>query len=121
KSRAMIVLWGRCWEGDGAPPYWPWIQVIRSYLDALEPERRKLILEAEVAADTIHEVAQIVPDLRHAQSRPRPPDSDRSDPNEARFRLFDAVTSLLMIGARRLPMLIIFDDIHDADEASLAM
>jgi len=25
------VLWGRCWEGDGAPAYWPWTQVLRAY------------------------------------------------------------------------------------------
>jgi len=21
-----VVLWGRCYEGQGAPPYWPWVQ-----------------------------------------------------------------------------------------------
>src|SRR2546428_4425875 len=31
-ERGHLVLWGRCWEGEGAPPYWPWIQVIRTYL-----------------------------------------------------------------------------------------
>src|SRR6185369_6165849 len=25
------VLWGRCDETGGAPAYWPWIQLIRSY------------------------------------------------------------------------------------------
>src|SRR5216683_3452179 len=68
KARGMQVLWGRCWEGGGAPAYWPWIQVIRGVLGALDAERRKLVLESEIASDIIHEVAQIVPDLRHAQS-----------------------------------------------------
>src|SRR5437899_11859875 len=31
-ERGHAVLWGRCWEGEGAPPYWPWIQVIRACL-----------------------------------------------------------------------------------------
>jgi AAA ATPase domain len=26
------VLWGRCYETPGAPPYWPWVQIIRSYV-----------------------------------------------------------------------------------------
>jgi tetratricopeptide (TPR) repeat protein len=121
KARGLQVLWGRCWEGGGAPAYWPWIQVVRNFLDALDPERRKAIVESEVASDTIHELAKIVPDLRHAQSKLRPTGNDRSDPGEARFRLFDAVTTFLKIGARGLPMLVILDDIHDADEASLAM
>src|SRR5580700_3828476 len=69
KARGMQVLWGRCWEGDGAPAYWPWIQVIRSFLGALNPERRRnLAVESEVAADIIHEVSQLIPDLRPASS-----------------------------------------------------
>ena len=27
---APLVLRGFCWEGDGAPPYWPWSQVLRA-------------------------------------------------------------------------------------------
>ena len=23
------VLWGRCYEGEGAPHYWPWVQTMR--------------------------------------------------------------------------------------------
>ena len=44
KAQGMQVLWGRCLEGDGAPAYWPWIQIIRSYLDALDPKQHKLVL-----------------------------------------------------------------------------
>ena len=25
----MEVLWGQCYEGTGAPPFWPWEQVFR--------------------------------------------------------------------------------------------
>ena len=25
-----LVLRGFCWEGEGAPPYWPWSQVLRA-------------------------------------------------------------------------------------------
>src|SRR4029079_5827610 len=27
---APLVLRGFCWEGDGAPPYWPWSQVLQA-------------------------------------------------------------------------------------------
>src|SRR5262249_38560365 len=33
-SRGAEVLWGRSWEGEGAPPYWPWAQIIRAHLEA---------------------------------------------------------------------------------------
>ena len=28
-ARDATVLWGRAWEGEGAPPYWPWTQILR--------------------------------------------------------------------------------------------
>src|SRR5579859_7536746 len=121
KSRRMLVLWGKCWEGSGAPAYWPWIQIIRGYLSSLDGEQRKLLLESETSSDIIYEVAQIVPDLLHAHMSPRPPTNERLDPSEKRFRLFDAVTSFLKTAAQTRPMLLVLDDIHDADEASLAM
>ena len=24
-AREAYVLWGRCWEGEGAPAFWPWV------------------------------------------------------------------------------------------------
>src|ERR1700722_3680909 len=67
KAQGLQVLWGRCWEGGGAPAYWPWIQIIRSFLGNLEPERHSnLAVESENASDMIRAVAQIVPDLRPA-------------------------------------------------------
>jgi predicted ATPase len=121
-AHGMPAVWGRCWEGDGAPAYWPWIQVIRSFLSTLEPERRRsLALESEISSDIIHEVAQIIPDLRPKQPTPLPSVGDKLEPSEARFRLFDAVSNFLKIGARSHRMLIVFDDLHDADEASLGL
>ena len=33
-----LVLWGSAWEDGGAPPYWPWVQVLRSYARQAGPE-----------------------------------------------------------------------------------
>ena len=30
KTRGAAAVWGTCWEGDGAPGFWPWIQVMRA-------------------------------------------------------------------------------------------
>ncbi len=32
------VWWGRCYEEEGAPPYWPWLQLLRSYVQQQIPE-----------------------------------------------------------------------------------
>jgi tetratricopeptide (TPR) repeat protein len=122
KAKGLQVLWGRCWEGDGAPAYWPWIQVIRSFLGALDPQRRSnLAVDTEIASDVIYQVSQIIPDLRPTHSLAAPATGEKLEPSEARFRLFDAVTNFLKMGARSHPMLIVLDDLHDADETSLAL
>src|SRR6202140_1101294 len=56
KARGLQVLWGRCWEGGGAPAYWPWIQVVRSFLGALDSERHNLALESEITSDIIQQM-----------------------------------------------------------------
>src|SRR5439155_24418321 len=38
RLRNVEVLWGRCYEGEGAPAYWPWVQIIRSYAHDKEPK-----------------------------------------------------------------------------------
>ena len=35
-ERGVRVVTGRCWEEGGAPPYWPWLQVIRALGGDLE-------------------------------------------------------------------------------------
>src|SRR5438093_2883388 len=30
KARGAATVWGTCWEGGGAPGFWPWIQVMRA-------------------------------------------------------------------------------------------
>src|SRR5262245_20036956 len=52
------VLWSSAWEGGGAPPYWPWTQVIRE----LVRDRPLEQIQADIGPGGEH-VAQIAPDL----------------------------------------------------------
>jgi eukaryotic-like serine/threonine-protein kinase len=108
-SRGMRVVWGRCWEGGGAPAYWPWVEVLRSLIlnDTREKERHSALAP---------EIAQLIRELSPEIVPPRVP----SDPMQARFRLFDAVATLLKQSARSVPLLVILDDLHEADHGSLA-
>ena len=51
------VLWGRCYEEEGAPPYWPWVQTIRSYVQQQAPEQ--LLAEMGPRAADIAEIAPL--------------------------------------------------------------
>ncbi len=107
------VYWGRCREDEGAPAYWPWVQAIRSYARDADPVALAWQLGAGAA-----EVAQLIPEV--AEKLDIEP-AKGTDSEEARFRLFDSVTSLLLAAARDRPIVIVLDDLHWADEPSLLL
>ena len=45
-ARGAIVLWGRCQERRGAPPYWPWLQAIRAYVESSDSAHLQLVMGA---------------------------------------------------------------------------
>ena len=38
-QRGVRVLWGRCHSTQGAPSYWPWLQILRSHMQDLSVQR----------------------------------------------------------------------------------
>jgi len=114
KSDARIV-WGRCHEEAGAPPYWPWVQIIR----AIAAVRDAADLRADLDAGA-GDIADIVPDIRA-----RLPDLDApaalSDPSETRFRLFGSIARFLINTSRRQTLALVLDDLHWADVPSLRL
>jgi DNA-binding SARP family transcriptional activator len=113
-ERGALVLAGRCWESGGAPAYWPWVQCLRKLVQQTDPDT----LAAQLGVGAA-DVARIVPELRElVPSLPQPP---AIDPEGARFRLFDAVTTLLRHASRSRPIVLVLDDLHAADEPSLLL
>ena len=112
--RQAQVLWGRCHEGEGAPAYWPWVQAIRSYVRAVEPEQ----LRSDMGTGA-SDIGQVVSDVRdRLPGLEAPP---QLEPEQARFRLFDSITAFLKSAGRRQPLVLILDDLHWADHPSLLL
>ena len=113
------VLWGRCLEEAGAPPYWPWRQLVRGHLRGAASSDAVQILGSSLA-----DIAGIVPEV--AERFEVPPqtraavDASQSA-NQSRFRLFDAVAGFWRRAAKRAPLLLIFEDLHWADATSLRL
>ena len=112
--RSAQVLWGRCYEQQGAPPYWPWVQAIRSYVRDVEPDQ----LRSEMGA-CAEDIAEIVSDVRERLPGLRAP--PQLEPEQARFRLFDSITAFLKSVSRRKPLVLVLDDLHWADHPSLLL
>jgi tetratricopeptide (TPR) repeat protein len=94
-ARNVAVAWGRAWETGGAPPFYPWIEV----LEALGG--------SEAGAPTLD---------AHGPARG---ESASADPARERFVIFDRVLAFLR--SRTSPLLLVFDDLHAADLPSLEL
>jgi predicted ATPase len=106
RGQGAQVAWGGAWEDSGAPPYWPWVQVLRSF----ERSAGATAL-AEAAGPGAGLLAQLVPSLG------TPPGAS-ADGGGARLALFDAVTTTLDRVSRAAPLVVVLDDLHAAGRAS---
>src|SRR5439155_21558274 len=108
-GRALI---GHCYEeGSLSLPYLPFVEAMRSYVLTREPEA----LRAELGSGAV-DVARIVSEVRdRVPVEARPP----GDPEEERWRLLQSVTGFLRNASQVQPLLLVLEDLHDADRDTL--
>jgi DNA-binding SARP family transcriptional activator/tetratricopeptide (TPR) repeat protein len=113
RARGARVLAGRCWEAGGAPAYWPWVQALRAYVRATDPE----LLRAHAGRDA-EQLVTLLPELQELLDLPKPvaPASEG-----ARFRLLESIASFLGRAASDQPLALFLDDLHAADASSLLL
>jgi tetratricopeptide (TPR) repeat protein len=124
-AAGATVLWGRAWEGGGAPSYWPWLRILRR----LATERDIGDALAALGPEAIGRLTRLIPGLARApehladgpEARAPAPAGDPGESDAARFQLFDAITSLLRAAAAQGPIVLILDDLHGADHPSLLL
>src|SRR5262249_54517524 len=109
------VLWGRAPEQAGAPSYWPWIRALEHY--ATRADARTL---EEMLAGDGPVLAYLVPAIR--QRRPEvEPTPPRGGDGGAGSAPRAGATAFLSRAAASAPLLLVLEDLHWADEASLAL
>lgn len=112
--RGMRLLSGQCLEAEGAPSFWPWVQILRAHLKG--PDSAAMI--DAMGAGAVH-ISHILPEVRDAI--PTLDDLPPLDPEEARFRLFDSINTYLARASATKPLLLFLDDLHWADKPSLSL
>jgi hypothetical protein len=93
----MAVAWGRAWESGGAPPFYPWIEVLEELGGA----------------------AAGAPNLDESRAPHR--ESASTDSAHERFAVFERVSSFVRERSRATPLLLVFDDLHATDLPSLEL
>jgi predicted ATPase len=112
REQGMRVLTGQCFEPDHALPYAPWRDLIRTHL-----------LDQPWAAEALAKVApdlvDLVPELARFESGEASITSSASETD--RRRVVDAVARLLAMLSKESPLLLIVEDVHWSDVASLEL
>jgi len=114
-GRAGVHIYiGHSVQAESAPPYWPWVEILRAWAGTFEDAALR-----RVAGPGVAELGRLLPGLhgRLPDIEPAPTD----DPESARIRLLDAVATFVTRAADACPQLLVFEDLHWADEPSLLL
>jgi len=118
--RGALVVAGECYDEQGAPPYAPWVQILNQVL-AEVPPTDALLADADLllaAMSGLHLEYEIAPAL--LADRVRLPDGAEYLA-DARYRMFECITAYLLCVAEMRPLVVVLEDLHWSDQATLRL
>ena len=110
EGRGFLVLAGSATEFERDLPFSLWVDGLDAYVASQELE-----LEDVWNADLLDELAGIIPSLRPRR------DGGHGSVADERYRAHRAVRRLLELLAREQPLVVVLDDLHWSDEASIEL
>jgi tetratricopeptide (TPR) repeat protein len=111
RQQGFLILTGHCLDMEGAPPYQPLLDQISQVARLIPPENLRTIL-----GENAPEVAKLMPELR--QQFPDIGEPAELPPDQERRYLLNGVGDFVDRGAKTQPMLLIFEDLHWADDST---
>ena len=109
-ERGQLVLFGSAAELEHESPFWVFVDALDEYIDGLEPERLE-----PLAADVRRELGLVFPSLSRFAA------ADEAVLQHERYRSHRAVRELLARLAAVKPLVLVLDDVHWADAASVEL
>jgi class 3 adenylate cyclase/tetratricopeptide (TPR) repeat protein len=113
QSSGARILRGSCYEGDISAPFRPWVEALRSYVQATDDTT----LREQMAAGA-PEITTLLPEL--GQRFPNVQPAPRLEADAERLRFFDSIAQLVR-NAASSPLVIFIDDLQWADRPSLLL
>jgi hypothetical protein len=112
RAADFTVAWSWCAPEPTAASFTPWVQVVRE-LSTAHPEVARAVAESPQLRELVWRTAAPGGALEVAAH------SRLAAPEAARAVLFDSVADLVRAAAKPRPLLVVLDDLHDAQESSL--
>lgn len=114
RDRGALHFVGRCYEMEGSPPYFPFVEILETAARQVAPDALRSAL-----ADSAPEVARLVPSLKTLfDDIPEPLDMPA---DQARHHLFRGIREFIERAGRMQPLVLLLDDIQWAEESTLLL
>jgi DNA-binding winged helix-turn-helix (wHTH) protein/tetratricopeptide (TPR) repeat protein len=110
QATGATVAFCSCHEALAAPAFWPWLELLRSL------SRSELGLSGEIERGGVARLLALF-EAGAGSGEPQSPTADR----QARFRAFDGLVRLLSQACEAQPLVLVIDDLHEADASSLCL
>jgi tetratricopeptide (TPR) repeat protein len=114
-ARGFVTLVGSCYDRENSLPFNPFVEILES---AMAQSTSQDAFRAALGNDA-GEMARLMPQLRRLFPDIPPP--LELSPEQSRRILFNAVVELLGRSAASGPILLLFEDLHWADEGTLSL
>ena len=113
RERGMLTFAGHCYE-EGTAPFTPFVEILEQMVREIPADVLR-----EALGDAAPDVVRLVPEI-HRVVDDIPPPAELT-PEQQRRVLFNAVLDLFRRLGARQPVVLLLDDLHWADEATLGL
>ena len=129
-SRGWVVAWSRAYEQEGAVPYRPWIELLRTLLQNIPPAElvsnigskdnrasNDTATAVHYAFTALERLSTLLPELRDllpTQGKIHP----HLPPEQERLQLWETMLGILSLLSKKTPLLLVLDDLHWTDGSS---